>query len=123
MLFPKLEDLTWVWKLVVEGVINNRLGISAKVAPDNGNPGDRLICVYTDDFRDMDDIHRVLKELVSMGIVKTYERPIYYKSDAYTSLNIYKHTAAEYGLQPSLYSSQKLLSEYRLATFAAPWKN
>lgn len=47
MLFPKLEEVTGVWKKVVEGVINNRLGPTAKVAPDEGKPVDRLICVYT----------------------------------------------------------------------------
>lgn len=47
MLFPKLEEVTGVWKKVVEGVINNRLGPTAKVAPDEGKPDDRLICVYT----------------------------------------------------------------------------
>jgi hypothetical protein len=47
MLFPKLEEVNQVWKKVVEGVINNRLGPTAKVAPDEGKPGDRLICIYT----------------------------------------------------------------------------
>jgi hypothetical protein len=47
MLFPKLEEVTRVWKKVVEGVINDRLGPTAKVAPDEGKPGDRLICIYT----------------------------------------------------------------------------
>jgi hypothetical protein len=28
-------------------VIDNRLGPTAKVAPDEGKPGDRLICIYT----------------------------------------------------------------------------
>lgn len=47
MLFPKLEEVTGVWKRVVESVIDNRLGPTAKVAPDEGKPGDRLICIYT----------------------------------------------------------------------------
>lgn len=41
-------------------------------------------------------------------------KPIYYKADAYTYLNIYKTSAAEYGLQASMYSSQKLLAEEKL---------
>jgi hypothetical protein len=28
-------------------VVNNRLGSTAKVAPDEGKPGERLICIYT----------------------------------------------------------------------------
>jgi hypothetical protein len=47
MLFPKLEEVTRVWGRVVEGVINNRLGPTGKVAPDEGKPGDRLVCIYT----------------------------------------------------------------------------
>jgi hypothetical protein len=47
MLFPKLEEVTQIWKRVVEGVIENRLGPTAKVAPDEGKPDDRLICIYT----------------------------------------------------------------------------
>lgn len=70
MLFLSLEDLDRVWRLVVDGVIKNRLGPAAKVTPDEGRSGERLICVYTKDFRDEDDIRRVLRELVSIGVSK-----------------------------------------------------
>ncbi|KAF2876795.1 hypothetical protein BDV95DRAFT_561583 [Massariosphaeria phaeospora] len=109
MLFPAVDDLTRVWRTVVEGVITNRLGPTAKVAPDEGNPGPRLICVYTKDFRDHEDVLRVLRELVAMGLVGS-GRAIYYKSDPYTWLDIYSQNAAQYGLQASLYSSQKMLA-------------
>lgn len=112
MLFPELEELNRFWRLVVEGVVNNRLGPTAKVAPDDGTDKARLICVYTKDFRDKADVLRVLQELASMGLAK---KPIYYKSDPYTILNIYRETAASYGLQASLYSSQKMLAEANLA--------
>ncbi|KAL5398020.1 hypothetical protein PMIN04_003173 [Paraphaeosphaeria minitans] len=68
MLFPSVEDLTRIWRLVIDGVISNRLGPSAKVAPDAGKPGERLICIYTKDFKDKDDVLRVLRELVSIGV-------------------------------------------------------
>jgi hypothetical protein len=38
MLFPRTEDVTRVWKVIVDAVINGRLGPSAKVAPDDGKP-------------------------------------------------------------------------------------
>jgi len=88
MLFPVLDDLTRTWSLVVDGVIHHRLGPTAKVAPDEGKPHDRLICVYTKDFRDQEDVRRVLREMISLGIVSE-ARPIYYKSDAYTLLVSY----------------------------------
>jgi hypothetical protein len=47
MLFPRLDEVTRVWKKVVEGIIEDCLGPTAKVAPDEGKPGDRLICIYT----------------------------------------------------------------------------
>ena len=117
MLFPRLQDLTRVWRLVVDGVINNRLGSSAKVATDQyDGKEERLICVYTKDFRDTKEVLRVLEELAAMGLVEK-GRGIYYKSDAYTYLDIYGKNAAEYGLQASVYSSQKLLAS---ANFPAP---
>ncbi|KAH3920329.1 hypothetical protein HBI56_068580 [Parastagonospora nodorum] len=114
MLFPKLEEVNQVWKKVVEGVINNRLGPTAKVAPDEGKPGDRLICIYTRDFRDQDDVLRVLLELETMGLVNS-GRSIYYKSDAFTYLDLYKQTASEYGLQASLYTSFKMMAAAKAA--------
>jgi hypothetical protein len=106
MLFPNLKDLTRAWKLVVEGTINNRLGSTAKVATEEDGKEERLICVYTKDFRDTNDVLRVLNELVAIGLVSN--RGIYYKSDAYTYLDIYSKN--EYGLQASVYASQKMLA-------------
>lgn len=111
MLFPNTIDLPRVWRLVVEGTIENRLGSGSKVATNNGGPESRLICVYTKDFRDTDDVLRVLQELDALGLVKQGSQgAIYYKSDAYTYLDIYGKNASEYGLQASLYSSQKMLA-------------
>ena len=61
MLFVKLEDLRGAWEKVVDGTINNRLGPVAKVATDAGTQADRLICIYTKDFRDTQDVLRVLR--------------------------------------------------------------
>lgn len=46
MLFPKSTDVSRIWRHVVQGVIDNRLGPTAKVATDDGGY-ERLICVYT----------------------------------------------------------------------------
>jgi hypothetical protein len=122
MLFPELPDLSRIWRLAVDGVINNRLGPTAKVAPDDGADRARLICIYTKDFRDKEDILRVLQELVSLGFAGA-GKSIYYKSDAYTHLDISGKTAAGYGLQASLYSSHKMLADAsRAKTGPAPQK-
>ena len=86
MLFPLPDDVDRIWRLVAEATAKGDLGIAAKVATDEGK-GDRvprLICVYTRDFADKEDVRRVLEELVRMGLVKKKgptgdDRGLYYK--------------------------------------------
>lgn len=110
MLFPSPEDVNSRWAIVAEATVNRELGIAAKVAPDNGE-GDRtprLICVYTKDFSDIEDVKRVLGRLVELGLVKKKDdRGIYYKADALTEMGI--NSGNEFGLKPTLYSSKDLL--------------
>jgi hypothetical protein len=110
MLFPKLEDLPRVWRLVAEATAEGKLGPTSKVGtwePDSAtNP--RLICVYTKDFTDMVDVKRVLSALVELGITKR-DSKIYYKCDAYTYLGI--KSGNEYKLPASLYSSEEVLED------------
>ena len=66
--------------MVARATASNELGIAAKVAPasyDDRQP--RLICVYTKDFRDMNDVTRVLNKLQDIRLVSMKGRPIYYK--------------------------------------------
>jgi hypothetical protein len=49
-----------------------------------------------------------------MGLVTT-GRSIYYKSDAFTYLDLYKQTASDYGLQASLYTSFKMMAAAKVA--------
>ncbi|KAI4671848.1 uncharacterized protein J4E78_000345 [Alternaria triticimaculans] len=87
--------------------------LSGKVATDDGKD-ERLICVYTKDFLDADDVLRVLHELETMGLINV-GRTIYYKPDAYTYLDLRRETAAEYGLQASLYNSRTLLAANKVS--------
>jgi hypothetical protein len=81
MLFIEPSYVNKVWEIVARATANNELGIAAKVAPKNeGEPNRvRLICIYTKDFRDKNDIGRVLKRLKELGLVKMSGRQIYYK--------------------------------------------
>ncbi|THY60875.1 DUF1917-domain-containing protein [Aureobasidium pullulans] len=116
MLFPKPDDVNRVWRLVAEAVVDGRLGDTAKVAPaDPPNPftgeqkqSSHLICVYTKDFSDLDDVRRVLAEMVELGLAprNAADGAIYYKADVYTYLNI--DSSNPYGLKASLYSSKDL---------------
>jgi hypothetical protein len=118
MFFPTLKDLPSMWKVLVEAVIRNRLGTGAKVATDDGSPNSatRLICIYTYDFTDMEDVRRVLNELVDMGLVRA-DMPggIFYKSEAYTHLDITGEKAKAYDLKASLYSSKTMLAGERVS--------
>lgn len=95
MLFPMPEDLMHTWKLVATATAHNELGFAAKVAADEGkgNRVPRLICVYTRDFRDMEDVKRVLWKLVEMELVQRPARDpkgvrsIYYKCGMYSTSN------------------------------------
>ena len=67
----------------------------------------RLICVYTHDFGDVEDVKRVVSKLVDIGLVGKGPRSVYYKSDAFTHLEI--NSKNEYGLKASMYSSREVL--------------
>ncbi|EMD63486.1 hypothetical protein COCSADRAFT_181745 [Bipolaris sorokiniana ND90Pr] len=108
MLFPKSVDVTQVWKQIVVGVIENRLGSGCKVATDDGKE-ERLICVYTRNFQDTQDVVRILQELETIGLLSA-GRLIYYKPDAYTYLDVRRENAAEYGLKAILYNSRSMLA-------------
>lgn len=115
MLFPSPADVDQCWGLVAEATANRELGSAAKVAPDDGSGGDRLICVYTKDFSDLADVKRVVERLKAMGLLRKKglglsdeDRGIYYKADAFTQLGITSGNV--WGLKASLYSSKELLA-------------
>jgi hypothetical protein len=106
MLFPAEEAAANLWLRVVDAVITNKLGTAAKIASDGST---RLICIYTKDFSDVTDVRRVVEALAAIGVTsKDAARPIYYKCDAFTYLDIGSGNA--YGLAASLYSSKNMLN-------------
>ncbi|MCK9874175.1 DUF1917 domain-containing protein [Nocardiopsis dassonvillei] len=96
MPFTAPERVEEVWAAVVEATEAGRLGWKAKVATDNKPGKDRLICVYTKDWRDTRDVARVLGELRAMGI----DQRLSYKEDAATLALRYGGGAALYVAQP-----------------------
>ncbi|KAM0285487.1 hypothetical protein ACHAQH_001437 [Verticillium albo-atrum] len=105
MLFCDPEVVNEVWGLVAKATANNELGIAAKVAPRSDDTGrkERLICIYTADFRDMPDVTRVLRGLQELGVVETMKKAIYYKPDAFTYIGIAGGNS--WGLKASIYNS------------------
>lgn len=82
MLFIPPIEVNEVWAIVAKATANNELGIAAKVAPrpeGEDRRQDRLICIYTADFRDLEDVGRVVQKLRELKLVEARGRPIYYK--------------------------------------------
>lgn len=85
LLFVKRDDVDEVWDKIVRAVKQGRLGYLAKVSTARPNPlahrpGKHVICVYTSDASDRDDIMRVRGELRALRFVA----PIAYKPDQFT---------------------------------------
>ncbi|KAL4960779.1 DUF1917 domain-containing protein [Aspergillus stella-maris] len=108
MMFITPDRIDHYWGAVAEATIAGHLGIGAKVATDAGE-GDRarLIAIYTRDYDDKDDVKRVLRKLAEMNLVKRGERPIYYKRDALTYLEIMSKN--KYGIKATAFSSADVL--------------
>lgn len=65
-----------------------------------------MLTVGKYDFTDLDDVRRVLDELLELSLCKRDGRPIYYKCDAYTYLGISSENP--YKLRASLLSSKEV---------------
>ena len=107
MLFPMSDDLPLVWRLVAEATAAGNLGPVSKVGiwePTHATKP-TVICVYTKDFSDLNDVKRVLSNLNELNIVNKAAK-ISYKCDAYTHLGIMSDNS--FKLRASLYSSEEV---------------
>ncbi|CAG8373868.1 unnamed protein product [Penicillium salamii] len=109
MLFPTVDQVDECWGTVARAMEEGELGDCAKVAPNDGSGQARLVCVYTADFGDAEDVKRVVKKMVDLGLLGKNARPIYYKSDVYTLLDITSKN--DYGLKASMFCSRDVLKE------------
>lgn len=99
LVFVYTADVDRYWTLISQAVEQGSLGPSAKVAtakpnPNATNPRARLICVYTADWHDRDDVRRVLRALRDIGV----SWRLSYKTDDAT-------TDGSYGSGSSIYVS------------------
>lgn len=119
MLFVRAVEVDEVWVQIKAATVSGDLGSSAKVSTVMNNllnprsQGVQLhaIMVYTRDYRDLEDVARVLQKLRDMGFVGRLS----YKEDAATLSNIYGGGAALYVAQPGALSF-----ECRRDPFPAP---
>lgn len=85
MIFCDPKDVDETWATVARATAHNELGIAAKVAPrpEEGFPKrERLICIYTRDFRDRRDVGRVIQKMRELRLVESRGKPLYYKPGA-----------------------------------------
>lgn len=92
MIFPTVGELAETWRTVVEAVLAGKLGSVAKVKPPMFMRPDEpssVICVYTPNFLDAQDLTRVRSALRELGFIQRLS----YKPDIYTALDIYARNA------------------------------
>ena len=82
LIFVKRTDVDEVWSKIKRAVEEGVLGDTAKVStakpnPHAADPNTHVICVYTYDWADREDVMRIREELRKLGIVNR----IPYKSD------------------------------------------
>lgn len=86
MIFVPVENVDSVWSRIKKATDSNSLGLSAKCATARPNsrakdPNIKLICVYTYDYDDKEDVFHVRQKLTEMGFKQT----LYYKADMQTA--------------------------------------
>lgn len=102
MLFIPSTQIVTVWANIENAVNNGRLGHVAKCSVAPNNRGIHLICVYTKDYSDLDDVTRVLTRLRTMG----YSQRLSYKEDNATR-------SLKYGVGAALYVAAPNSTKFR----------
>lgn len=96
LIFSRRDDHPAAWEVISTATEQGRLGPAAKAATVPGKGDGFVICVYTKDAEDLEDIGRVLRVLRELG----FRQPLSYKSDANT-------LALKYGRGASTYRSSR----------------
>ena len=90
LVYSSPESINQVWKALAPAFVAQELGDSIKVSTATPEEASReyVICVYTENYLDTADVQRVREKLRSLG----FDKPLYYKPDLYTYLQIYRRT-------------------------------
>ena len=85
LIFVDSAHVDEIWGRIKQATEEGKLGPAAKVStakpnPNARNPENRVICVYTYDWTDKEDVKRIRQELRDLGIT----RKIPYKADRET---------------------------------------
>ncbi|XP_041360569.1 UPF0696 protein C11orf68 homolog [Gigantopelta aegis] len=105
LVYRDVCDIDAVWMTIANAVLANKLGQAAKVSGRDSDDDHHVICVYTKDFTDVDDVMRVKLMLRQLGVTGR----LTYKPDIYTILGIYAKN--KWHLKATVYSSTNNWSE------------
>ena len=89
LIFVGSHNLSRIWSKIKIAVEEGKLGGLAKVPRHSSraqSPSSGVICVYTYDWKDAQDVKRIREELRKIGII----RKISYKTDEDTDQGIYR---------------------------------
>lgn len=91
LVFVDIKELDKTWKIIKQATEKGILGIGAKAATAKSNPNassenEKVICIYTYNWQDVDDVYRIEKSIRSIGV----ETTLYYKTDQDTGEGNYK---------------------------------
>ena len=100
LIYRPRNEIDKAWLVVAKATFDKTLGRGAKVSTVSSvaenREGSHVICVYTRNYLDLEDVDRVRSLLRKRGFVE----PLCYKPDIYTYLNIYYGTTK---IQPCRY--------------------
>lgn len=88
LIYGDATQIDETWTKIAKAVFSGELGTSAKASTARQRQKRHVICVYTQNYLDLDDVKRVREKLREIGFAKT----LCYKPDIYTYLNIYSGT-------------------------------
>lgn len=80
MFFPAPEELSRFWRLIAIATAEGKLGPTSKVGTYDPVEKSSVICVYTYDFSDTEDVIRVLHELSDLGLLAKNGFQVYWTS-------------------------------------------
>lgn len=100
LIYIKTELVDEIWNKIAHCCIKGLLGCSIKVSPKSINTISHVICVYTNNYFDINDVKKVRNVLKEIGIIQS----INYKPDIFTYLCIYRKN--KWNIKPSIYATR-----------------
>ena len=90
-----------LWSVVAKGVVQGKLGGSAKVSPFDPHEEEykHVLLIYNDDFTNHEQVLDLENRIRAIGI----KAQLIYKPDVYTYIGIYRNNV--WGLRPTIYRS------------------